>query len=198
MNNLPSAFNTDIERLLDKIRQNCVIMSDYHKKRYLYLKERLKLFKIPIIILSSLNSVFSVGSQPYLEQGHISALVSGISLIVGILGSIELFMKVRENMEVELLAQREFYILSISIYKILQLDKENRNVDMKLFLEETFSQYQKLIENSNVVEKKIKDKLTLLDGVSKVETLATSSSLSTSLSIDQLFNEHTESEQNAA
>ena len=197
MNNLPSAFNTDIERLLDKIRQNCVIMSDYHKKRYLYLKERLKLFKIPIIILSSLNSVFSVGSQPYLEQGHISALVSGISLIVGILGSIELFMKVSENMEVELLAQREFYILSISIYKILQLDKENRNVDMKLFLEETFSQYQKLIENSNVVEKKIKDKLTLLDGVSKVETLATSSSLSTSLSIDQLFNEHTESEQNA-
>ena len=197
MNNLPSAFNTDIERLLDKIRQNCVIMSDYHKKRYLYLKERKKLFKIPIIILSSLNSVFSVGSQPYLEQGHISALVSGISLIVGILGSIELFMKVSENMEVELLAQREFYILSISIYKILQLDKENRNVDMKLFLEETFSQYQKLIENSNVVEKKIKDKLTLLDGVSKVETLATSSSLSTSLSIDQLFNEHTESEQNA-
>ena len=197
MNNLPSAFNTDIERLLDKIRQNCVIMSDYHKKRYLYLKERLKLFKIPIIILSSLNSVFSVGSQPYLEQGHISALVSGISLIVGILGSIELFMKVSENMEVELLAQREFYILSISIYKILQLDIENRNLDMKLFLEETFSQYQKLIENSNVVEKKIKDKLTLLDGVSKVETLATSSSLSTSLSIDQLFNEHTESEQNA-
>ena len=196
MNSLQSAFNTDIERLLDKIRQNCVIMSDYHKKRYLYLKERLKLFKIPIIILSSLNSVFSVGSQPYLEQGHISALVSGISLIVGILGSIELFMKVSENMEVELLAQREFYILSISIYKILQLDKENRNVDMKLFLEETFSQYQKLIENSNVVEKKIKDKLTLLDGVSKVETLATSSSLSTSLSVDQLFNEHTESEQN--
>ncbi len=197
MNSLQSEYNTDIERLLDKIRQNCVIMSDYHKKRYLYLKERLKLFKIPIIILSSLNSVFSVGSQPYLEQGHISAMVSGISLIVGILGSIELFMKVSENMEVELLAQREFYILSISIYKILQLDKENRNVDMKLFLEETFSQYQKLIENSNVVEKKIKDKLTLLDGVSKVETLATSSSLSTPLSIDQLFNEHTESEQNA-
>ena len=197
MNSLQSEYNTDIERLLDKIRQNCVIMSDYHKKRYLYLKERLKLFKIPIIILSSLNSVFSVGSQPYLEQGHISALVSGISLIVGILGSIELFMKVSENMEVELLAQREFYILSISIHKILQLDKENRNVDMKLFLEETFSQYQKLIENSNVVEKKIKDKLTLLDGVSKVETLATSSSLSTPLSIDQLFNEHTESEQNA-
>ena len=109
--------------------------------------------------MSSLNSIVAVGSQPYLEQGHISALVSGISLIVGILGSIELFMKVSENMEVELLAQREFYILSISIYKVLQLDDENRNVDMKLFLEESFSQYQKLIENSNVVAKKVNDKL---------------------------------------
>ena len=189
MNTLQSTECTDIERLLDKIRANCVIMSDYHKKRYLYLKETLKIFKIPIIILSSVNSICAVGLQPYLEQGHISALVSGISLVVGILGSIELFMKVSENMEVELLAQREFYILSISIYKILQLDKENRNIDMKLFLEETFSQYQKLIENSNVVEKKIKDKLTLLDGVNKVGTLASSSSSSTPLSIDQISNE---------
>ena len=159
MNTLPSTECTDIERLLDKIRANCVIMSDYHKKRYLYLKETLKIFKIPIIILSSVNSICAVGLQPYLAQGHISALDSSISLVVGILGSIELFMKVSENMEVELLAQREFYILSISIYKMLQLDAENRNVDMKLFLEETFSQYQKLIENSNVVAKKVNVKL---------------------------------------
>ena len=72
-------------------------------------------------------------------------------------------MKIQENMEVELVAQKDFYILSISIYKVLQLDEENRNIDMKLFLEETFANYQKLIENSNVVAKKIQDKLTLID-----------------------------------
>jgi hypothetical protein len=183
---IQSAGNTDIEQLLDKIRENCVIMSDYHKKRYLNLKETLKYFKIPSIIFSSVNAICAVGLQPYLEQGHISALVSGISLIVGILGSIELFMKVSENMEVELLAQREFYILSISIYKVLQLEEENRNVDMKLFLEETFSQYQKLNENSNVVAKKIKDKLTTIDSGNEVGTLASVSTSSTPLSIDQI------------
>ena len=47
------------------------------------------------------------------------------------------------------------------------------------------------------VRPRIKDKLTLLDGVNKVEILASVSSSSTPLSIDQLFNEHTESEQNA-
>ena len=155
----------------------------------------MKIFKIPIIILSSLNSIVAVGSQPYLEQGHISALVSGISLVVGILGSIELFMKVSENMEVELLAQREFYILSISIYKVLQLDAEKRNVDMKLFLEESFSQYQKLIENSNVVAKKVKDKLTLLDTANDVGTIASVSTSSTPLTLDQISHENAENEQ---
>ena len=38
-------------------------------------------------------------------------------------------------------------------------EEGNRNVDMKMFLEETFANYTKLIENSNVVAKKIKDNL---------------------------------------
>ena len=175
---------TDIESLLDKIRHNCVIMSDYHKKRFLYLKEYLKVFKIPIIIFSSINSILSVGLQPYLEQENISAIVAGISLIVSILGSIELYMKIQENMEVELVAQKDFYILSISIYKVLQLDEENRNIDMKLFLEETFANYQKLIENSNVVAKKIQDKLTLLDVEGNISV--NSSSLSTPIDLEQI------------
>ena len=45
------------------------------------------------------------------------------------------------------------------------------------------------------VRPRIKDKLTLLDGVNKVEILVSVSSSSTPLSIDQLSNEHTESEQ---
>ena len=100
-----------------------------------------------------------------------------------------------KRLEVELLAQREFYILSISIYKVLQLDDENRNVDMKLFLEETFSQYQKLIENSNVVAKKVKDKLTLLESANDAGTLGSVSSSSTPLIMDPILNENSENEQ---
>lgn len=85
-------------------------------------------------------------------------------------------MKIQENMEVELVAQKDFYILSISIYKVLQLDEENRNIDMKLFLEETFANYQKLIENSNVVAKKIQDKLTVVDVENNGYVSASSSS----------------------
>ena len=85
-------------------------------------------------------------------------------------------MKIQENMETELVAQKDFYILSISIYKVLQLDDENRNIDMKLFLEETFANYQKLIKKSNVVAKKIKDKLTIVDVENSGYVSASSSS----------------------
>ena len=103
-------------------------------------------------------------------------MFAGISLIVCILGSIELYMKIQENMEVELVAQKDFYILSISIYKVLQVDEEYRNIDMKLILEETFANYQKLIENSHVVAKKIQDKLTVIDVENNGYVSASSSS----------------------
>ena len=66
--------------------------------------------------------------------------------------------------------------MSISIYKVLHLDDENRNMDMELLLEETFATYQKLIENSNVVGKKINDKLTLVDVEGNLSVSASSSS----------------------
>ena len=64
----------------------------------------------------------------------------------------------------------------ISIYKVLQLDDENRNMDMKLFLEETFANNQKLIENSNAVAKKVKEKLTIVDVENSGYVSASSSS----------------------
>ena len=66
--------------------------------------------------------------------------------------------------------------MSISIYKVLQLDDENRNMDMKLFLEETFANNQKLIENSNAVAKKVKEKLTIVDVENSGYVSASSSS----------------------
>ena len=150
----------DIEVLLEKIRLNCVVMNKHHKKRYLYLKGILRYFRIPIICLSGLNSVMSVGLQPYLEQGIISASTCLVSLLCGIIGSIELYLSIQQQMETELLTSKEYYLLGIDIYKVLSLSIENRNMDIKAYLEETFSNYQKLIEKSCVISKKIVDKLT--------------------------------------
>ncbi len=155
--------NIDIESLLEKIRLNCVVMNKHHKKRYIYLKGILRYFRIPIIILSGLNSVMSVGLQPYVEQGLISASTCIVSLLCGIIGSVELYLSIQQQMETELMTSKEYYLLGIDIYKVLSLTVENRNMDIKAYLEETFSNYQKLIEKSCVINKKIVDNLTPLE-----------------------------------
>ena len=152
-------WTPDIENILENIRCNCVTMSSKHKNRYLYLKGVLRYFRIPIIILSGLNSVMSVGLQPYLEQGIISAATSLISLTCGIIGSIELFLAIQTQMENELLKSKEYYLLGIDIYKVLCLERANRHLDGIAFLDEKFAIYEKLIESSNVINQKITDSL---------------------------------------
>ena len=169
-------MNEDIETLLENIRQNCVVMNKEHKKRYLYLKNILIRFRLPIICLSGVNSVVAVGLQPYLSQNIISATTCVISLVCGIIGSIELYLQIQAQTETELLSQKEYYLLGINIFKTLQLNNENRNVDLRAYLDETFSTYQKLIENSCVIRKKIQDHLSPINMISSNNSLPSDSS----------------------
>lgn len=152
-------FTTDLEIVCESIRINAVLMSDYHKKRYEYLKSHLKWFKVPQIFLSSLNIFFSVGLTSFLEQNYISLLTMGISMICGILNSVEMYMEIEKSLSREYVASKEYYILSTDIYKILSLERSNRIVDGRAFMEEIYNRYVKLYEQSNLIDKRIKDSL---------------------------------------
>ena len=62
---------TDMESILEKIRTNSVILSHHHKKYYIYLKERLKYFRLPVIVLSSINTVLSISLDKYTQYSSI-------------------------------------------------------------------------------------------------------------------------------
>ena len=143
--------STDTERILEKIRVNSVQMSNSHKAKYFTFKRLIKWFKLPTIVLSSIGSVSSVGLTNYLDQQHISVLVCGLALFVSILNSIEMFLKINESMEQELETSKQFYNLSINIQKTLLLDRENRTVEASVFLERSYSEYVKLMEQSNLL-----------------------------------------------
>ena len=153
--------STDTERILEKIRVNSVQMSNSHKAKYFTFKRLIKWFKVPTIVLSSIGSVSSVGLTNYLDQQHISVLVCGLALFVSILNSIEMFLKINESMEQELEHSKLFYNLSINIQKTLLLDRENRTVEASVFLERSYSEYVKLMEQSNLLLN-VQDKLTEL------------------------------------
>jgi hypothetical protein len=173
-------WTEDIELLMRYIFENSVIMNELHKKRFLFFKGQLKYYRIPIIILSGFNSVLSVGLSKYVEQDLVSVITCMVSLICGIVGSIELFLSIQSNMEDELNVSKEYYLLAIDIQKVLTLSRDNRPPNAKEILEEKFQQYHKLFESSQIVDKKIKDRLAPLprDFMTR-DTLGSSSSSST-------------------
>lgn len=146
----------EVEDLLEKLRINCVNLSEYHRKRYYKFKGYGKYFRLPIIVLASINSTASVGLQPVLQQGIISAITCLIGMIMGILGALELYLGIQTNMDLELKQSKEFYTLAIDIYRMLTLRREHRGEDGKDYLNKKYSNYIKLCEASNLFKRHLR------------------------------------------
>ena len=157
---IADSWSNDMELVLDNIRKNSLLLSEHHKQAYLYYRSYLKYFRIPTIILSALNSVISIGLSAYVPQNFVSEITCVVSLVCGIITSIELYLNIQKYMESELMMSKDFYILSTDIFKALALDRANRGMDGKTFLDNNYSTYCKLIENSNVSTSEMADNLT--------------------------------------
>lgn len=153
------SWSDDIETVLEKIQNNCTTLSEYHRTRYNSLFDCIKWFKIPIILLSSVNSVFGVMLTNFTSQTVVSVFTSIVSLIVGIIGSLELFLGVNNKMNHEISSQKDTYNLAINISKMLLLSRINRHQDGRQYLEESFNEYQKIITESNIKNTRMNDNL---------------------------------------
>jgi uncharacterized membrane protein len=157
-----SNWTQDYEDILDKIRINSINLNKSHMKNYFYYKKLSKYFQIPTIILSSFNSVFSVGFT-YTSQENISSVSALISLIVSIINSVQLYLKIEDNMEQENTISKQYYTLSSDIYKILQLHKEHRPENANEILDNYYNQYIELLNKSNLLNNNsYSDKLLIL------------------------------------
>ena len=154
-----SNWNKEIEAVLNDIRLNSNELEEFHKKKYFSVKSVVVWFKLPIIILSSLNAIVAVSLTNYIEQQYISASNCGLSFIIGTLTSISLYLKIEDRLETELLASKEYHKLSIDIYKVLSLKHTDRAVDGDKFLNDIYNAYVKLFERSNLLDIDFKDKM---------------------------------------
>ena len=148
-------WTTEVEEILEKLRINCVNLSEYHRKRYYHFKGYGKYFRIPLILLASINSTASVGLQPVLEQQYISGITCLIGMMMGVLGAIELYLGIQSSMELEIKQSKEFYTLACDLYKTLALRRENRGEDGKDYLNKKYAYYIKLCEASNLLKRKM-------------------------------------------
>ena len=145
------SWTDKIEEILENTRINCVNMSNYHNEQHHFYKSVLLGFRIPLIVLSSINSFSAIGLSQYTSQQNVSIINALISLFCGIVTSVELLLNIQKKMETELSSRKDYYKLGIEIFKVLHLDRDKRMTDAKTFLDEKFSEYQKLIQASNAI-----------------------------------------------
>ena len=155
MDSTQTQWSPELMALLDDIRKNCIVFSTYHKDRYWKYRGYAKYFKLPLIVLSGINSVTSVGLQQYMKQQFISGMTCIISLICAIITSIELYLGIQKTMENELIASKDFYLLAVDIYKIKSLPVEDRMVNARTYLDDKYKHYCKLVENSDPLDSTI-------------------------------------------
>lgn len=157
-----NTWNNEVMGILDKIRRNAYAMSEKHRKRFIEFSSMSKYFDLPVIVCSVFSSSFSsLGGVPN-EQSQM--ITTTISMFIAILTSIKLYLNLASNTNEEISLSKDFYILSVNIFKITQLKEDDRHVDPLEFVNSCYSQYIKLIETSSLLRKNIKnDELVHID-----------------------------------
>ncbi len=156
-------WSTDYEDLFLAIRMNSVQMSRIHKKNYFRIKSQSNYFRIPTIVFSAMASVISVGAEPYINQQNISGMVCLINMSIGIINSIELYLKLAERMEQELDHSKCWYKLATDIFTLTEISQINRDGTPKEYLKKFYAEYINLFEKSSLTGINYKDKLLGID-----------------------------------
>ena len=153
-------WSRDLELRLEAIQDNSAQQAQISKQQYLDLVYIQKFFKIPVIVLSGINSVFAVGLNAYTSQSAVSIINCLLAFVCATIGSIELYLNISKKIEVSLNSFQSFYLLSIKINNTLKLDREHRNeLDGRKFLSDCLNEYEQLFSQNNVSPENINDRL---------------------------------------
>ena len=185
------SWTADVETILNDLRENSVYLANFHKRNFFYYKRVATYFKLPTILVSAVASVASVGLTNYVAQEHISAITCLMSLFVGILNSFELYLRIQDNLEIELTTSKAYYALSIDLHKLLNLSQINREGEPKKVLDTYYKRYVELVEVSNLLSTNYPDKLSKIPKLKgmfskKVPSSPSSSSSSSSINSNPL------------
>ena len=159
---MESSWNPKLTSVLEKIRLNSIFLSEKHRARYLEYSSLSKWFDLPTIICSVFSSSFiSLNAVPPAKQQIVTTL---ISMFIAISTSIKLYLNLAALITQEVSLSKDFYSLSIDIYRILNLAEADRNVDAITFLNTCYAQYKQLVEASTLLKTNIrKDELVRID-----------------------------------
>jgi hypothetical protein len=149
------------EEFLGKIEKQCNAYNSYFSKDHQYYHALSSRFNIPILIVSSINALTAISLNEFLDQKFVSIMNAVLSAGVGILGSIQLYMKINEKMANALRSSILMKRLALKISKEMSIDRDDRSTEGQAFLQECFAEFNAALELANPIEKRISNFLAL-------------------------------------
>jgi hypothetical protein len=149
------------EAYLSKLETQCNQMQRHYAKEYTYYNVLSSRFNIPILIISSINALTAIALGQFIEQNMVSILNAVLSAGTGVLGSIQLYMKLNEKMTKSLSSSIHMKRIALKISKELSIERAQRVTEGVAFLNECFTEFNNTIEQGNPLEKSMENHLAL-------------------------------------
>lgn len=144
-------WSNDVETQLSNLEKNCTRQANASRAEFMQLLFLQKHFRVPVIIISGLNSIFAVGLSRYISQGIVSSLNCLLAFAVATIGSIELYLQVTKRADTALQSYHSFYLLAVRVSNCLRLDRQHRSeLDGRAFLLESLTEYERIFQQNNV------------------------------------------------
>ncbi|AAZ94051.1 VP11 [Micromonas pusilla reovirus] len=150
---LPAIHNWEpYEDSLIRIKHSCFAMHELYRERYLLARTRMMYYDVPIIVLSSVSSVFIAGGDAYMSKSMVQILTCIMSLCVGIIGSLKKFFRVDENREQCLETYKDLFRMFCELAIVMDMPSTSRPGDPQQYSTETSSKYAEIMQRSLVLE----------------------------------------------
>jgi hypothetical protein len=146
-------WHHDEQEFLAKLEQQCNAYHEHHNKDHLYYQKLSSKFNVPILVISALNALCAIALNDFLAQRYVSILNAVLSSGTGVLGSIQLYLKINEKMTNSVRASTLMKRLALKISKELSIDMSHRVTDGQAFMSDCFAEFNTALEQGNPVEK---------------------------------------------
>ena len=156
---LPKIWHPQQEKILKSWGEASACYRYMHYQAYCSYKNQSMKFTIPLIIVSTITGTanFAQETFPPTVQPYVPSAIGGLNLITAIATTIMQFLKINELMEGHRVASIQYGKISRTIRLELTLPLLERTQDGTNMIENMRAEYDRLIEQSPNVPKKILD-----------------------------------------
>jgi hypothetical protein len=127
-------------------------MHELYRERYLQSRIRAAYYDVPIIVLSSISSVFIAGGESYVSKNVVQISTCIMSLLTGVIGALKKFFRVDENREQCLETYKDLFRMFCELSIMLDMPEGARPGDPQQYSTESANKYAEIMQRAMVLE----------------------------------------------